>query len=57
MTVDKGWLLTNVDRYAEAIGAVTRGNDRAAGVKLERRCTAAQLATGKMPSDCPKATP
>lgn len=54
VTVDKGWLDTILDRFAEAIGAVVRGNDRGAGVKLERRCTKALLETGKAPPDCPK---
>jgi hypothetical protein len=43
-----------LERLADAIGAVERGNNRAAGVKLERRCTAAILATGTAPADCPR---
>jgi len=54
VTVDKGWLAAVLDRLAEAIGAVTRGNERAGGVKLERQCTAAVLETGKAPASCPK---
>lgn len=52
VTVDKGWLTEVLERLAEAVGAVERGNVRAAGVKQERRCTAAILATGKEPPDC-----
>jgi hypothetical protein len=52
VTVDKGWLGEVLERLAEAIGAVERGNTRAAGVKLERRCTAAIIATGTPPADC-----
>ena len=54
VTVDKGWLAAVLDRLAEAIGAVTRGNERAAGVRLERSCTAAVLETGKTPAGCPQ---
>jgi hypothetical protein len=52
VTVDKGWLGEVLERFAEAIGAVERGNTRAAGVKQERRCTAAILATGTPPAGC-----
>jgi hypothetical protein len=54
VAVDKGFLGTILDRLAEAIGAVARGNDRAGGVLLERACTKALLETGKAPADCPK---
>jgi hypothetical protein len=53
VTVDKGWFGELLERYAEAVGAVERGNNRAGGVKLERRCTAAIIATGSAPPDCP----
>jgi len=54
VTVDKGWLAAVLDRLAEAIGAVTRGNERAGGVRLERNGTAAVLERGKAPASCPK---
>lgn len=53
VTVDKGWLGEVVERFAEAIGAVERGNNRAAGVKAERACVAAIFETGKAPVGCP----
>jgi hypothetical protein len=52
--VDKGWLTAATDLTAWLIQAVQRGNNRAAGVKLERRCTATLYETGKVPADCPK---
>lgn len=52
MTIDRGILAEIVTRLAEAIGAVERGNGRAAAVKLERQCVTAQLATGAMPPGC-----
>jgi hypothetical protein len=52
VAVDKGWLGELLERFAEAVGAVERGNTRAAGVKLERRCTAAILATGTARAVC-----
>jgi len=53
VAIDKGWLGELVERYAEATGAVERGNNRAAGVKLERRCTAALFSTGVVRAGCP----
>lgn len=53
VTIDRGILAEIVTRLAEAIGAVERGNGRAAAVKLERQCVTAQLATGTMPPGCP----
>jgi len=52
VTVDKGWFGEVLERYAEAVGAVERGNNRAGGVKLERRCTAALFASGSVPPGC-----
>jgi hypothetical protein len=54
VTVDRGWLTELVEFAAAAVGAIERGNTRAAGVKLERRCTSAILATGAAPPDCPR---
>lgn len=55
VTIDQGILTELITRFAEAIGAIERSNTRAGAVKLERRCVAAQLATGTMPADCPPA--
>ncbi|RMB55440.1 hypothetical protein C8J44_0683 [Sphingomonas sp. PP-CE-3A-406] len=55
VTIDKGILAEVYERLAEAIGAVWRGNTRAAAVKLERRCASAILSTGAAPADCPAA--
>ena len=52
MTIDRGILAEIVERFAEAIGAVERGNARAVAVALERRCTAAIIATGVPPAGC-----
>ncbi|UYY57097.1 hypothetical protein [Sphingomonas sp. S2-65] len=52
VTIDKGWLDEALERYAEAVCAVERANNRAAGFKLERHCTAALFATGTTPPIC-----
>lgn len=52
--IDRGILAELYQRLAEYAGAVWRLNDRMADVKLERRCTKAQLETGSMPADCPR---
>ncbi|WP_294287834.1 hypothetical protein [uncultured Sphingomonas sp.] len=52
MTIDKGILFEVYLRLAEAIAAVTRGNDRAGAVLLERRCTTAILETGLAAAGC-----
>jgi hypothetical protein len=54
VTIDRGILSEIVERFAEAIGAVGRGNARAVAVALERRCTSAVLATGQAPAECPR---
>ena len=54
VTIDRGIFAELVERFAEAIGAVERGNARAVGVRLERRCTAAILSKGSAPADCPR---
>lgn len=53
VTVDKAILFELYLRLAEAIAAVTRGNDRAGGVLLERHCTSALLETGRPADGCP----
>jgi len=55
VAVDKGVLAEVYERLAEAIGAVRRGNTRAAAVRLERRCVSAILSTGTAPAACPAA--
>lgn len=55
VTINRSILAEIVERFAEAIGAVERGNSRAVAVALERRCTAAILSTGAAPADCPSA--
>lgn len=52
MTIDRGILAEIVERFADAIGAVERGNDRAVAVARKRRCIAAVIATGVAPADC-----
>ena len=52
VTIDRGILAEIVERFAEAIGAVERGNARAVAVALERRCIAAVIATGVAPAEC-----
>lgn len=54
VTIDRSILSEIVERFAEAIGAVERGNARAVAVALERRCTSAVLATGQAPAECPR---
>ncbi len=56
VTIDKGVLTELYERFAEAVGAVWRGNTRAGAVKLERRCTRAIMSTGSAPADCPAAS-
>lgn len=52
--VDQGWLRASQDLLAAAIGAVERGNNRAAGNRLYLHCVKAVFATGVLPKDCPK---
>ncbi|HEX8484666.1 hypothetical protein [Sphingomonas sp.] len=54
MSIDKGILAELVERFAQALGAIARGNTRAIGVGIERRCTSAILSTGTAPADCPR---
>lgn len=50
--VDQGWLDAVVNRLAEAVAAVTRGNNRAAGNKRQDTCVRAVFATGAAPANC-----
>lgn len=54
VSIDKGILAELVERFAQALGAIARGNTRAIGVGIERRCTSAILSTGTAPADCPR---
>jgi len=57
VTVDKGWLTEILERFAEAIGAVERGNNRVAARNTYDRCIRSIFETGKSPADCPTPTP
>jgi glutamate mutase epsilon subunit len=50
--VDKGWLAELLERLAEAIAAVERGNNRAAGNAAFDACTAGVFETGSAPAAC-----
>lgn len=52
VTIDRGWLLAITTLTAAAIGAVERLNTRIGGLKQERACTTAILATGIAPAGC-----
>ena len=51
--IDQAQLGELTEGYAAAIVAVTRGNNRAKGVKLYLRCVKAVFETGVIPNDCP----
>ncbi|WP_409788239.1 hypothetical protein [Sphingomonas pseudosanguinis] len=52
MTIDRSFLAELVERFAQAIGAVERGNQRAIAADQERECQRAILATGTAPKGC-----
>ncbi|WP_167345385.1 hypothetical protein [Sphingomonas yabuuchiae] len=52
MTIDQAIFLEIVERLAEAIGAVERGNGRAVAVAHERECLRAIFSTGATPKGC-----
>lgn len=52
MTIDQAIFLEIVQGFANAIGAVERGNRRAAAADQERECQRAILATGAAPKGC-----
>lgn len=52
VTIDRSFLAELVERFAEAIGAVERGNQRAIAADQERECQRAILATGTAPKGC-----
>lgn len=52
VSIDKGVLSELYERFGAAIGAVERGNNRAAGVKTLWRCVDAIMRTGVTPAAC-----
>ncbi len=52
MTIDKGVLSELLERFGAAIGAVERGNNRAAGVKTLWSCVDSIMRTGVTPAAC-----
>lgn len=50
--VPKGFLVELLERFAEALAAIERGNGRALAVRQERICIDAILRTGAAPSGC-----
>jgi len=52
VSIDKGVLAELVERAAQAIGAVERGNHRAAGVKALWSCVDTIMRTGVTPAAC-----
>lgn len=52
ITIDQAVFLEMVTGFAEAIGAVERGNRRAVAADQERECQRAILSTGGAPAGC-----
>jgi hypothetical protein len=52
VSIDKGVLDELLERFAQAIGAVERGNNRAGGVKALWTCVDAIMRTGAQPAGC-----
>ena len=52
VSIDKGVLAELVERTAQAIGAVERGNERAAGLKALWLCVDTIMRTGVTPVAC-----
>ena len=52
VSIDKGVLDELLERFAQAIGAVERGNNRAGGVKALWSCVNVILRTGVRPVNC-----
>ena len=52
VTIDKAILNELVERFAQAIGAVERGNTRAAGVRTLWGCVDAVMRTGERAAGC-----
>lgn len=52
VSVPKSFLAELIERLAEAVAAVERGNTRALAVRQERACIDAILRTGIAPAGC-----
>ncbi len=52
VSIDKGVLSELLERFGAAIGAVERGNNRAAGVKTLWACIDSIMRTGVTPAAC-----
>lgn len=52
VSVPKAFLAELIERFAEAVAAVGRGNGRATAVRQERTCVDAILLTGTTPPGC-----
>lgn len=52
VSVPKAFLAELIERLAEAVAAVGRGNVRAVAVRQERTCLDAIISTGTTPAGC-----
>lgn len=52
VSIDKGVLAELVERFAQAAGAIERGNNRAGGVRKLWTCVDAIMRTGIKPANC-----
>lgn len=52
VSIDKGVLGEITERLAQAVGAIERGNNRAAGVRRLWTCVDAIMRTGVTPAGC-----
>lgn len=52
VSIDKGILDELLERMAQALGAIERGNNRAGGVRALWTCTDAIMRTGITPANC-----
>jgi len=52
VSIDRGVLTDIVERFAQAAGAIERGNNRAGGVRKLWTCVDAIMRTGVAPAGC-----
>lgn len=52
VSVPKAFFVELIERFAEAVAAIGRGNVRALAVRQERTCLDAILSTGTAPAGC-----
>lgn len=52
VSIDKGVLVEFVERFAQAVGAIERGNNRAGGVRKLWTCVDVIMRTGVTPAGC-----